>query len=87
VRANHPEWWGDYDDKHVWRDINWWAVKQPQAAVQRHPDWRQPLQQSIERQHAVHQQALERQHDVQVQRVEQQYAEQQQTLAKAMLPN
>jgi len=27
VPANHPDWWGDYDDQRIWRPAGWWWQK------------------------------------------------------------
>ena len=41
---HHPEWIGDYDDKHQWRDVNWWTAKDPGFIREKHPDWLSQVQ-------------------------------------------
>lgn len=31
--------WGDWDDKHQWRDADWWRDHDPNWAKKHHPDW------------------------------------------------
>lgn len=38
VRANHPEWWGDYYQG-VWYPAGWWWQYQPQWVRVNHPEW------------------------------------------------
>jgi len=60
---HHPEWIGDFDDKHQWRDVKWCMARDPGFIREKHPDWLPQVQAALGPQHEVEQRTLSRQHN------------------------